>query len=169
MQPSCPPAPSNSARGLHGLRVSFWAVNRKIQTTSSKKKTITRRRNVQPPTPGTDFLPGSVTHSSPLFTFWGMRGKRGNKTGWDTGRHWLSHPLFCSRSAAAGCYPGWHWEFDRTKPVLNKHVASHYESELRPARGKGATCQVLAKIFLLLVPFTYSSQAANARPNRNYS
>lgn len=103
---------------------------------------------------------GSVTRSTLLLTFWGMRGNQGNKTSWDTGWHWLSHPHIHSC-----CY----WEYDRTKPILNKYVASHDESELCPVRDKGATCQILPKILLLLVLFTYSSQAADARPNGNYS
>lgn len=98
-----------------------------------------------------------------------MRGKQGNKTSWDTGWRWLSHPQVHSYSAVAGCYPGQRWQFDRTKPALHKYVVSHYESELRPARDKRATRQVLPKILLLLLPFMYSSQADDARPNGNYS
>lgn len=41
--------------------------------------------------------------------------------------------------------------------------------ELCSARDKGVTYQVLPKILLLLVPFTYDSWANDARPNGNYS
>jgi len=72
-------------------------------------------------------------------------------------------------SAAAGRYPGRHRESDMTTPTLNKYTASRYESELHPARDEGATCQVLLKIFLLLVPSVYSWPAADARLDGNYS
>lgn len=57
-------APTNSVQGLHSHRVSFWAVNRKIQTSTSK----TQKKHLGTHL-GHGVFTGSVTHSSLLFIF----------------------------------------------------------------------------------------------------
>lgn len=63
--------------------------------------------------------------------------------------------------------PARYWEYERTKPILNKYVASH--DRIMPRETQGSYMSGITQNFIAAGTFMYSSQAADARPNGNYS